>query len=168
MQPISASGIRFITHHMWRTPAGVSWCLGSRGLQKSGCQPRLNSLSCHDICGTLSSKPKGTSTLEQYLILLFLVIICQIMDTYSIYTYKWKTVCVYLWVLFWSDKTLLIPSQTHVHVWPRLLRTRWTPMQQMSKNSRVDREDGLVFTHEPQTFILTNQACAVMLWGLKN
>lgn len=40
-------------------------------------------------------------------------------------------------------------------------------MQQMSKNSRVDREDGLVFTHEPQAFILTNQACAVMLWGLK-
>lgn len=97
---------------------------------------------------------------------LFVVIICQTMDTY-IDTYRWKTVHVYLWVLFWSDKTLLIPSQTHVHVWPRLLRTRRTPMQQMSKNSRVDREDGLVFTHEPQTFILTNQACAVMLWGLK-
>lgn len=40
-------------------------------------------------------------------------------------------------------------------------------MQQMSKNSRVDREDSLVFTHEPHTFVLTNQACAVMLWGLK-
>lgn len=41
-------------------------------------------------------------------------------------------------------------------------------MQQMPKNSRVDREDSLVFTHEPQTFVLTNQACAVMLWGYKN
>ena len=55
--------------------------------------------------------------------------------------------------------------QTHVNARTRLLGTRWTSMQQMSKNSWVDRKDGLVFTGQPQTFVLTHQACEMMLWG---
>ena len=53
-----------VAHHKWRTPAGVSWCRGSRGPRRSEYQPGLSSSLCHDTCGTPSSEPRATNTLQ--------------------------------------------------------------------------------------------------------
>lgn len=61
---IRICNIRSVAHHKWRTPAGVSWCRGSRGPQRSECQPGLSSSLCHDTCVTPSSEPRATNTLQ--------------------------------------------------------------------------------------------------------
>lgn len=63
-QTISALAFWFVTYHKWRTPAGVSWCRGSRGPQRFEYLPALNSLCGRDTCGTPSSELKATNTLQ--------------------------------------------------------------------------------------------------------
>lgn len=53
--------------------------------------------------------------------------------------------------------------QTHVSLRSGLLRTVGTAVQEVSKRGRVDGEDSLIFTYQPQTFIFTHQPCAVVL-----
>lgn len=58
-------------------------------------------------------------------------------------------------------------QSTHVSSSSRFLRTVGTAVQQVSKRGRVDGEHSLIFTHQPQTLILTHQSCAVVLWRTK-
>lgn len=61
----------------------------------------------------------------------------------------------------WHLSALL---QTHVSPQSRCLRAVGTAVQQVSECGRVDGEDSVILTHQPQTLIFTDQSCVVVLW----